>query len=132
MISDQSSSNQLILHIEIPYDSTPSQSDARPLYGFLCDYGRSYVRPLSILSVTVAIGAVPLWAHFGPWEFWQAVGLSLANTFGVLGIRKEFIESHVLTSLPGWLKVVAVMQTGLGVVLLFLFSLALRNRFRMK
>ena len=102
------------------------------LYGLLCDYGRSYVRPLSILSLTVAIGALPLWAHFGVCKFWQAVGLSFANTFGVLGVRKDFFEPNVLTLLPGWLKVAAVVQTGLGVVLLFLFSLALRNRFRMK
>lgn len=62
----------------------------------------------------------------------EAIGLSFSNTFGVLGIRKDLIASATLQNLPGWLKVIASVQTGLGIVLLFLFSLGLRNRFRMK
>jgi hypothetical protein len=31
-----------------------------------------------------------------------------------------------------WLKTVAAIQTALGIVLLFLFGLGIRNRFRMK
>jgi hypothetical protein len=38
----------------------------------------------------------------------------------------------VITHLPGLLKVVAALQTSAGIVLLFLFGLAIRNRFRMK
>jgi hypothetical protein len=103
------------------------------VYGVLCDYGRSYVRPLSGLLVTAAAGALPFWFHFGwPSKLWQAVGLSLANTFGVLGFRKEFIKPQVIDALPGILKVFAAVQTGAGIVLLFLFGLALRNRFRMR
>jgi hypothetical protein len=60
------------------------------------------------------------------------VGLSLANTFGVLGVRKDPFDATIITSLPGWLKFIAALQTGAGVVLLFLFGLALRNRLRMR
>jgi hypothetical protein len=62
----------------------------------------------------------------------QAIGLSFANTFGVLDIRKDFIDPDVLQNLPGWLKVVSAIQTIFGIVLLFLFGLGIRNRFRMK
>ncbi len=110
----------------------PTFGLAIAVYGRLCDYGRSYVRPLSWVLVTVAAGALLFWLYFGPTKFWQAVGLSLANTFGVLGFRKDFIKPQVIETLPGLLKVVAALQTTAGTVLLFLFGLALRNRFRMK
>jgi hypothetical protein len=42
------------------------------------------------------------------------------------------IDPAVLQGLPGWLKVVATIQTILGIVLLFLFGLGIRNCFRIK
>jgi uncharacterized protein YjbI with pentapeptide repeats len=102
------------------------------LYGWLSDYGRSYVRPLCGLLITVAAGIRFFWWHFGLSGYFQAVGHSFANTFGVLGFRKDLIDPQVLTSLPGWLKIVTVSQTIAGIALLFLFGLAIRNRFRMK
>jgi hypothetical protein len=110
-------------------------------YGALCDYGSSYIRPLSILLVTILVGAVPFWAHFGgftlrPFAYAgharEAFGLSFANTFSVLGIRKDLMAANILENLPGWLKIVATGQTVVGTVLLFLFGLGARNRFRMK
>src|SRR4051812_45266305 len=41
----------------------------------------------------------------------------------------DFISSQLLEHLPGTLKLVAAAQTVIGAVLLFLFGLALRNRF---
>jgi uncharacterized protein YjbI with pentapeptide repeats len=77
------------------------------LYGFLSDYGRSYIRPLFLLGIVVVLGAVPLRAHFG--GVWSLVtffidhdftgaglGLSFANTFSALGIRKELIDPGLL------------------------------------
>jgi hypothetical protein len=110
----------------------PASGLAIALYGFLCDFGRSYVRPLAILIATIVLGIFPFWAHFGLSKLGQASGLSLANTFGVLGIRKDFIEPNVIAGLPGVLKLVGGLQTIAGIVLIFFFSLALRNRFRMK
>jgi uncharacterized protein YjbI with pentapeptide repeats len=108
----------------------PAHGLAIALYGWLSDYGRSYVRPLTGLLITPAAGVLPLWWHLC--GFWQAVGHSLANTFGVFGFRRELIGSEVLTALPGLLKVLAASQTAAGIVLLFLLGLAIRNRFRMK
>lgn len=112
------------------------------LYGLLCGHGRYYMRPLGILVVVGILGAVPIRAHFGGgWSLATftehpigggALGLSFANTFGFLGIRKDLIDPGLLQDLPGWLKVIATIQTILGIVLLFLFGLGVRNRFRMR
>jgi uncharacterized protein YjbI with pentapeptide repeats len=109
------------------------------IYGFVSDYGRSYARPLLLLVQTVLVGAVPLLlapSRIGNSEFFrqrsaaEAIGISFANTFSILG--RPIIEADVLLGLPNWLKAVATLQTILGVVLLFLFGLGIRNRFRMK
>jgi hypothetical protein len=112
------------------------------IYGALCNYGRSYIRQLSILLVTVLVGAIPFRPHLGgritfrPFTYSgharDALGLSIANTFGILGIRKDLIAASVVEALPPCLKVIATVQTVLGITLLFLFSLGIRNRFRMK
>jgi uncharacterized protein YjbI with pentapeptide repeats len=99
------------------------------LYGLLCDYGRSYFRPLIGLFVTIAIGAILFLPHFTLSKYPRAIGLSLANTFAVLGFRKDFITIEALSRI---LKVVSAVQTVAGIVLLFCMGLAIRNRFRMK
>ena len=111
-------------------------------YGFLCDYGRSFIRPLGFLVIIGISGAVLIRAHFGGgWALATftdhgfgggAVGLSFANTFGILGISRDLIGPSVVQRLPGWLKVVLAFQTVFGIGLLFLFGLAIRNRFRMR
>ena len=112
------------------------------LYGASCGYGRYYMRPLGLLAIMVILGAFPIRAHFGGgWSFSAftnngfgggAIGLSFANTFAALGVRKDLINPQLLQALPGWLKVIATIQTILGLALLFLFGLSVRNRFRMK
>jgi uncharacterized protein YjbI with pentapeptide repeats len=102
------------------------------VYGVLCNYGRSYVRPMVGLLVTVLVGAVLYFSHFGLSKYPHALGLSIANTFGVFGFRKDFIDPHVIESLSRFLKIVSAFQTLVGIVLLFFFGLAVRNRFRIK
>jgi uncharacterized protein YjbI with pentapeptide repeats len=102
------------------------------LYGLLCNYGRSYVRPLWGLLITAAVGIPLFWLHLRLGHFGKAVCLSLANTFGAFGFRKDFIDPKLIESLPGTLQVFSAVQTIAGTTLLFLFGLALRNRFRMK
>jgi uncharacterized protein YjbI with pentapeptide repeats len=111
------------------------------IYGFLSDYGRSFSRPLYLLAVAVFAGTFLFAAHLvgfwtplisDPVHMGQAIGLSFANTFGVLGIRRDFTNPQVLQQLPSWLMVISTIQSILGIVLLFLFGLGIRNRFRMK
>jgi uncharacterized protein YjbI with pentapeptide repeats len=105
------------------------------VYGFLSNYGRSYIRPLALLAATVLLGAAFFAVHIAGFYAplpGRAIGLSFANTFGVLGIRKDLVEPAVLQCLPGWLKVIASVQTAVGIVALFLLGLGIRNHFRMK
>jgi hypothetical protein len=109
------------------------------VYGFVSDYGRSYMRPLLLLVQTVLIGAIPLLVVplriantrvLQQSSAAEAIGISFANTLSILG--KPLIEADVLLGLPNWLKAVATVQTILGIAFLFLFGLGISNRFRMK
>jgi Pentapeptide repeats (9 copies) len=110
----------------------PTYGMAISLYGFLCDYGRSFGRPMLLLLITAAVGAIVFWPHFGWSGIGEALGLSFANIFGAFGLRRDLIDPDVLRLLPPILKVISALETGVGLSLLFLFGLALRNRFRMK
>jgi uncharacterized protein YjbI with pentapeptide repeats len=100
------------------------------LYGLLSDYGRSYVWPLLWLFAVAAFGAA-IFRHFGALTLGESSGLSAANTLNVFGFRKDFF-SDSLNSLPWGLDFLAAVQTILGTILLFLFGLGIRNKFRMK
>jgi uncharacterized protein YjbI with pentapeptide repeats len=99
------------------------------LYGLLSDYGRSYFRPLVALFVVAVTGAGAFWTFDGR-SFLEALGLSAENTLSVFGFRKDF-DLAIDTPLA-WLKILAALQTLLGTILLFLFGLGVRNKFRMK
>jgi len=101
------------------------------LYGLLSDYGRSYARPLYALFAVAAVGALVLLLS-GAVVPWQSLWLSIANTLNVFGFRKDFFDSHYIENLPAALKILAAIQTILGAILLFLFGLGIRNKFRMK
>ena len=60
------------------------------------------------------------------------MSLSISGTFGAFGFRKDFVAAKLIDSLPGWLQLLSGVQTIFGTALLFLFGLALRNRFRMR
>jgi uncharacterized protein YjbI with pentapeptide repeats len=102
------------------------------LYGLLCDYGRSYFRPLIGLFFTIGVGAILFLPHFSLRKYPRAIGLSFANTFAVLGFRKDFLSLNTIEALSRILIVASAVQTVAGIVLLFCFGLAVRNRFRMK
>jgi Pentapeptide repeats (9 copies) len=99
------------------------------LYGVLSGYGRSYLRPLGALFVVAAIGAGAFW-YFDARTYGEALGLSAANTLNVFGFRRDF--GLAIDTPFAWLKVFSALQTILGTVLLFLFGLGIRNKFRMK
>ena len=99
------------------------------LYGVLSGYGRSYLRPLGALFVVAAIGAGAFW-YFDGRTYGEALGLSAANSLNVFGFRRYF--DLVIDTPLAWLKVFSALQTVLGTILLFLFGLGIRNKFRMK
>jgi uncharacterized protein YjbI with pentapeptide repeats len=101
------------------------------LYGLVSDYGRSYARPLCALIAVAAFGTLVLLLSSALAPY-QSLGMSIANTLNVFGFRKDFFDSHVVENLPALLKILAAAQTILGTILLFLFGLGIRNKFRMK
>jgi hypothetical protein len=101
------------------------------LYGLVSDYGPSYARPLYALFAVAAFGTLVLLLS-GALAPWQSLGLSIANTFNVFGFRKDFFAAATIENLPAALKILAAVQTIFGTILLFLFGLGIRNRFRMK
>lgn len=100
-------------------------------YGALCHYGQSYLLPLGWLLAVILVGAVLFWLMPG-WDFLRALGVSTANALGPLGLRKELVDPLVLKDLSRWLQFLTGVQMVMGLVLLFLIGLGLRNRFRMK
>jgi uncharacterized protein YjbI with pentapeptide repeats len=101
------------------------------IYGAFSDYGRSYARPLYALFAVAAFGTMMLLlsSKLAPW---QSPGLSIANTLNVFGFRKDFFDAAIIERLPAPLKILSAVQTILGTILLFLFGLGIRNKFRMK
>ena len=62
----------------------------------------------------------------------RAAGLSFANIFSFLPIKREIMSVEMIDSLSNAAQIVGVVQSLLGIVLLFLLGLALRSRFRMR
>ena len=58
--------------------------------------------------------------------------MSFANIFSFLPIKREIMTPAMIDGLSNLAQIIGVMQSLLGVILLFLLGLALRNRFRMK
>ncbi len=112
---------------------------ARPLnylYQALSDYGQSVVQPILWLLTLFAIGgtifAITPVLKGSRMPVADAAWLSFANVFSFLPIRHEVVTSEIVAGLSNAAKVVGVLQSLLGAVLLFLLCLALRSRFRMR
>ena len=93
------------------------------------------------LSVLVILGCLLIFAA-EVWDYshndadeylslFRAFGLSLSNVLGILGLN-QVIFAEDIAQLTGFSEVVSGTQTFLGLVLLFLLGLGLRNRFRIK
>jgi uncharacterized protein YjbI with pentapeptide repeats len=108
------------------------------VYQALSDYGNSWKRPLFCLIGIIAVGAAifaraPLYCE-APMPITLATRLSLANVFLFLPDKREMVMSPQTAEclLNPTLQAISTAQSLLGVVLLFLLGLALRNRFRMR
>ncbi len=91
----------------------------------------STAQPLIALFVVAVVGMLVLLLS-GAVAPWQSLGLSIANTLNVFGFRKDYFDAATIEGLPAALKMLAAFQTILGTILLFLFGLGIRNKFRMK
>ena len=131
---------------------TDSALAMNTLYGWLSDYGQSFVRPLWWMAGSFATFAFVYlclirWC-VGRWdEVWFAIEFSFRNVvllFGGLLTAALRPKEHLLSFESkyhdlihqglnlDWMVGLAVGQNFVGIILLFLFLLALRNKFRLK
>jgi hypothetical protein len=107
------------------------------IYQWTSDYGNSIIRPLLCLVGVFAAGTAifaraPL--HCGaPMPIKLAAKLSFFNIFLFLPDRRDLMTTDGMVScLSNTTHAVSAVQSLLGLVLVFLLGLAVRNRFRMK
>ena len=106
------------------------------LYEKLSNYGYGVVRPLVAFATLFLVGFAllaldPLGFAGKKLTAWDAAFTSLANMFGSLPLKTL---AHYTTNetFAYSAEIFAIFQTIAGAVLLFLFFLALRNRFRLR
>ncbi|MGA8172066.1 MAG: pentapeptide repeat-containing protein [Methylocystis sp.] len=102
-------------------------------YDVFGGYGLSVGSPTFWLVVLFAVGAdifalVPAYKGL-PLAYDEAAGLSITNVISFLPYKPI---KDIADGLSPFAKIIGDLQSLLGVILLFLLGLALRNRFRMK
>ena len=106
------------------------------LYEALSDYGQSTNKPLLWLCGSFLLGGAGFAWSFNnagtSWTILHAASLSFASIFPFFPFYKETINPDVFASLSSLAKIIVVMASFFGTLLLFLLGLALRNRFRMR
>ena len=105
-------------------------------YEVSSNYGSSILRPMLWLFALFLCGFIvfaldPVFngAHM---KIQEAAGLSFANIFSFLPVRREIMTDVMIRGLSNVAQIVGVLQSLFGIILLFLLSLALRSRFRMR
>jgi hypothetical protein len=114
-------------------ETYPALSTNRSLnffYELLSNYGQNVVKPLLWLLLLFALGtglfvSLPVSRGVAHLSLDRAAGLSFANIF-------SFLQKREMTSYSGPAQVIGAIEAIVGLMLLFLLGLALRNKFRMK
>jgi uncharacterized protein YjbI with pentapeptide repeats len=107
------------------------------LYGCLSDYGRGVGRPLRGLVELCLLSMLCYWVLAdGGWRVWDnALLLSLLNALPPLGagsgVRGSSLNALYCNDVSSLVGFIAVVEGVIGLILLFLIALGLRNRFRL-
>lgn len=128
------------------------------LYWKLSDFGQDFIRPLKAMFVSFLVFMVVHYSIVYCWvetttktTSWNQLGfaleMSIRNVIPVLGglfgalprptnHQSSFMTTYLDLARNGvdadWLVIIGIVQNIIGAVLLFLFLLALRNKFRLK
>jgi hypothetical protein len=106
------------------------------LYEASSNYGQSIGRPLlwlfGLFAISTAFFAGAPVFNGSRMPIPRAAWLSFANIFSFLPIKREIMTAEMIDGLSNAAQIVGVVQSLLGLVLLFLVGLALRSRFRMR
>lgn len=105
------------------------------LFWVLSDYGLSVWRPalflLGLLFVFWILFLKLLEKNFiNPVT--DGFKLSASSILGPFGMRREIFARDELAELSGWVHFLMGLESVIGVILIFLIGLALRNQFRMR
>lgn len=110
------------------------------LYGAASDYGASMVRPFGVLVALIVVFVLIYWG-WGVLQpdtkapgFWDALRFSLGRVapfgpWGEGGVWLAFMDNRA-SYVGVFVRLVATFQTGVALVLAFLFALAVRRRFQ--
>jgi hypothetical protein len=107
------------------------------LYGWFSDYGRGVFLPLRGLVELCLLSMLCYWVLAdGGWSVWDnALLLSAVNALPTLGAgsaaRESSLKALYGSDIPNLVHVIAVGEGVIGLILLFLIALGLRNRFRL-
>jgi hypothetical protein len=105
-------------------------------YEISSGYGQSMLRPtlwlLAVFVVGVAVFAGSPVFEGMPMTVPRAASLSFVNIFSFLPIKREIMTADMVAGLSSAAQIVGVVQSLLGLVLLFLLGLAMRSRYRMR
>jgi hypothetical protein len=106
------------------------------LYEYASGYGLSVLRPTCWIAGVFLLGLLFLSTfpviNGHRMTIDRAAGLSFANLLSFLPFKREIMTDEIFRGLSASAKVLEIIQSISGVILLFLLALALRNRFRMK
>jgi len=112
------------------YPAVSTDRILNSLYELSSNYGQKVEKPLLWLLLLFALGTglfvtVPVSRGVAHLSLDRAAGLSFANIF-------SFLQKREMTSYSGPAQVIGAIEQIIGLILLFLLGLALRNNFRMK
>ena len=118
------------------YESLPKKIP-NWLFRNLSDYGMSYWLPLQYMFfswiVFAHIYALLLGEEMSGWgNISQGMKLSASSIVGPFGMRREIFSRAEIVELEGLAHFLIGVQSIIGVALIFLISLALRNQFKIK
>ncbi len=106
------------------------------LYDVTSVYGQSIGQPLLWLFELFLFGMIVFMevdaVDGAPLRWPYAASLSFANIFSVLGLKREFFDPAEIVRFSSPVKIASAAEAIVSAILLFLFGLALRNRFRIK
>lgn len=106
------------------------------LFWLLSDYGLSVFRPLGILVTffsVFALAYIYMVRTFTdmPYTIIDGFKLSAAAIFGPFGIGFVTFEKSEVTNLPSSVFFMLAFESAIGLVLIFLIGLAIRNQFKL-
>lgn len=107
------------------------------LFWIFSDYGLSVWRPLQwLMGVWIFFAHIFAMLKAGAQasiaEFLFGIKLSASSVLGPFGMRREIFKRDELAQLDGWFHFVMGLESVLGIILIFLIGLAIRNQFRMR